>query len=74
MTKSKPQQTTQARSEVSYDLGYLLAEIEELKGIATGRGLGTLAYLLECAALEAKWQVRLEREQAEERAADHRET
>jgi hypothetical protein len=71
MSKSKPQQTTPARSDVSYDLGYLLAEIE---GIATGRGLGTLAYLLECPALEAKWQVRLEREQAEERAADRRET
>ena len=54
---------------VSYDVAYILAEIEELKRIAQGGGFGTLVYLLECAAIEARWQVRLQREEAEQRAA-----
>jgi hypothetical protein len=45
------------------DPRYLLREIEELKTIADKGGLGTLAYLLECAAIEARAQVR----QADER-------
>jgi hypothetical protein len=40
------------------DPRYLLREIEELKAIADKGGLGTLTYLLECAAIEARWQVR----------------
>ena len=42
---------------------YLLGEIEELKAIAQAAGLGTLAYQLQCAAIEARAQVR----QADER-------
>ena len=60
----------EASSEVSYDVAYLLAEIEELERIAEGRGLGTLAYLLEVAVIEAKWQARLQREEADQRPAD----
>jgi hypothetical protein len=40
------------------DPRYLLREIEELKAIADKGGFGTLAYLLECAAIEARAQVR----------------
>jgi hypothetical protein len=40
------------------DPRYLLREIEELKAIADKGGLGTLAYLLELAAIEAQAQVR----------------
>jgi hypothetical protein len=47
------------------DPRYLLREIEELKAIADKGGFGTLAYLLECAAIEARAQVR----QAGERRA-----
>ena len=53
------------QQEITYDVAYLLAEIEELKRIAQGRGLGTLAYILECAAIEAKWQADQQREQAQ---------
>ena len=52
-------------SQVSYDTGCLLAEIEELKRIAESRGLGTLAYLLECAAAEAKLQVQSQKDESE---------
>ena len=41
------------------DPAYLLSEIEELHLIATRGGHGTLAYLLHCAAEEARAQVRL---------------
>ena len=41
------------------DPAYLLAEIEELRLIATRGGHGTLSYLLHCAAEEARTQVRL---------------
>jgi hypothetical protein len=51
-------------SEISFDVGYLLAEIQELKRIAQSQGLGTLAYILECAAIEAKWQADQQREEA----------
>jgi hypothetical protein len=51
-------------SEITFDVAYLLAEIQELKRIAQGRGLGTLAYLLECAAIEARWQADQQRENA----------
>jgi hypothetical protein len=37
------------------DPRYLLAEIEELRDIARTAGLGSLDYLLECAAREARW-------------------
>jgi hypothetical protein len=37
------------------DPRYLLAEIEELRDIARAAGLGSLDYLLECAAREARW-------------------
>jgi hypothetical protein len=33
---------------------YVLAEVERLKAVAEGAELETLAYLLECAALEAR--------------------
>jgi hypothetical protein len=46
---------------VSFDIGYLLAEIEELKRLAEGR-YGTLAYILELAAIEARLQMKLQRE------------
>ena len=36
------------------DPRYLLAEIEELRDIAEAAGFGTLPYLLECAAAEAR--------------------
>jgi hypothetical protein len=45
-------------------MGYLLAEIEELKRIAAGR-YGTLAYILECAAIDARWQAKQQREDGE---------
>jgi hypothetical protein len=48
-------------SETTYDIAYLLAEIEELKRIAEGR-YGTLHYLLECAAIEARRQIQQQRE------------
>ncbi len=50
-----------APPEITFDVAYLLAEIEELKRIAEGR-YGTLAYLLECAAIEARWQAQQQRE------------
>jgi hypothetical protein len=37
--------------------GYLLREIEELGEIARRAGFGSLDYLLECAAIEARWLV-----------------
>jgi hypothetical protein len=37
------------------DPTYLLREIEELRDIARAAGLGTLDYLLECAAIEARY-------------------
>ena len=40
------------------DPAYLLAEIEELRDIAQHSGLGTLAHLLDRAALEARAEVR----------------
>jgi hypothetical protein len=51
-----------AAGEVRYGEGiadprYLLREIEELQAIAGKCGLGTLAYLLELAAIEARLQV-----------------
>ena len=58
MTETQP-----GASEITYDVAYLLAEIEELKRIAEVRGLGTLAYLLEVAAIEARWQARLQTEE-----------
>jgi hypothetical protein len=36
------------------DPDYLLSEIEQLRDIAREAGLGTLEYLLECAAIEAR--------------------
>jgi hypothetical protein len=45
------------RGEGVADPRYLLAEIEELKVIAEKGGLGTLAYALEVAAIEARWQI-----------------
>jgi hypothetical protein len=53
--------------QITFDVAYLLAEIEELKRIAEGRGLGTLAYLLECAAIEARWQAQQQREAGSQR-------
>jgi hypothetical protein len=53
--------------ETTFDVAYLLAEIEELKRIAEGR-LGTLAYLLECAAIEARRQIQQQREEGTSRA------
>jgi hypothetical protein len=41
------------------DPSYLLAEINELRLIAQKAGMGTLAYMLEMAEIEAKHQVRL---------------
>jgi hypothetical protein len=41
---------------IPYSLGYLIAEIEDLAKLAETNGLGTLAYLLEVALLEAKRQ------------------
>jgi hypothetical protein len=48
--------------ETTFDVAYLLAEIEELKLIAEGQ-YGTLAYLLECAAMEARRQIQQQREE-----------
>jgi hypothetical protein len=36
------------------DPAYLVSEIEQLRDIAREAGLGTLEYLLECAAIEAR--------------------
>ena len=44
------------------DPDYLLAEIEELRRTAQEGGLGTLAYLLDMAAIECRHQVELKRE------------
>jgi hypothetical protein len=41
------------------DPAYLLGEIEELRLAAQKGGYGTLAYLLNCAAEEARTQARL---------------
>ena len=49
-------------SQPSFDIAYLLAEIEDLKWLAKSMGYGTLDYLLEMAAIEAKHQVRLQRD------------
>ena len=43
--------------EGAADPAYLLSEIEELRDIARKAGLGSLDYLLECAAMEARWLV-----------------
>jgi hypothetical protein len=43
-------------AETTFDLAYLLAEIEELQRLAKGMGLGTLDYLLEMAAIEGRHQ------------------
>jgi hypothetical protein len=48
------------------DPSYLLAEISELRGIAQQAGMGTLAYLLEMAEIEARSQVRLKQERDRE--------
>ena len=45
--------------EGAADPAYLLSEVEELRKLAEQSGLGTLAYLLECAAIECRNQVRL---------------
>jgi hypothetical protein len=66
MNNQPPTPATPPPLGVSFDRAYLLAEIEELKRIAEGSGFGTLVYLLECAAIEAKWQIRLQREESEE--------
>ena len=58
---------TQAPQEITYDVAYLLAEIEELKRIAQARGLRTLSYILACAAIEARWQADNQRQEARER-------
>jgi hypothetical protein len=44
------------------DPSYLLAEVSELRGIAQQAGMGTLAYLLEMAEIEARFQVRQKEE------------
>jgi len=36
------------------DPAYLVSEIEQLRDIARQAGVGTLEYLLECAAIEAR--------------------
>ncbi len=48
--------------EGSADPAYLLAELEELRRLAQEVGLGTLAYLLECAAIECRHQVESKRD------------
>jgi hypothetical protein len=48
--------------EGAADPAYLLAEIEELRRVAAEGGLGTLAYLLEMAAIECRHQVKLKSE------------
>jgi hypothetical protein len=45
------------RGEGVADPRYFLPEIEELKVIAEKGGLGTLAYALEVAAIEVRWQI-----------------
>ena len=47
---------------IPYSLGYLIAEIEDLVKLAETNGLGTLAYLLEVALLEARRQAQQARE------------
>jgi hypothetical protein len=52
-TPDRPKLPTDIRpSEGVADPGYLLAEVTELRDIADRGGLGTLAYILECARLE----------------------
>ncbi len=46
------------------DPAYLLAEIEELRDIARKAKLGSLDYLLECAAIEARHLMELTARQA----------
>ena len=53
------------RPEITFDIGYLLAEIEEMKLIAERGGYGTLVYMLEVAAIEARHQAVLQREEWE---------
>ena len=47
---------------IPYSLGYLITEIEDLAKLAETNGLGTLAYLLEVALLEARRQAQQARE------------
>jgi len=47
---------------IPYSHGYLIAEIEDLAKLAETNGLGTLAYLLEVALLEARRQAQQARE------------
>ena len=51
--------------EVTFDIGYLIAEIEELRSMAERLGYGTLDYLLHMALIEAKNQARQRREDRE---------
>jgi len=62
--------TPSAPRETSFDIAYLLSEIEELRRIADHGHYGTLAYLLECAAIEAKWQAQQQREAEPEPPAE----
>lgn len=57
-------------SEITFDIAYLLAEIEELTLIAKRGGYGTLAYMLEVAAIEARHQTVLQREEREQGSGD----
>ena len=52
--------------EVTFDIGYLIAEIEELRSMAERLGHGTLDYLLHMAVIEAKNQARQQREDRQE--------
>jgi hypothetical protein len=47
-----------SQANQSCDVACLLAEIEELRRIADRLGQGTLAFFLECSAIEARAQAR----------------
>ena len=48
----------------------MVLEIEALRDVADDGGLGTLAYLLECALIEARHQAEQGRRDADESGAD----
>lgn len=58
-----PPRSSNSPAQITYDLAYLLAEVEELQRLAKGMGFGTLEYLLLIAAIEARHQAQLQRDE-----------
>lgn len=52
--------------ETRYDVAYLQAELAALRDAAERCGFGTLAYLIDCAHMEAGHQARIDREKRQD--------